>query len=178
MNSSYVSPLLSHAINHVWQSTLFAFFAWLLAATLLRKNSPQVRHGVWLAASVKFLIPFAALIDLGSRVGFIRMAEPATQAALYYAMDEVSRRVAPQFVPSALRPTIPAPGSSLPGLLMLAWVCGVVVVAAKWWLRWLQVRTAAQVAAVLRTAEGVPVLSSPPFASEVSNPAFSACSGP
>jgi bla regulator protein blaR1 len=161
MNSSYVAPFLSHAINHVWQSTLLAFVAWLVVLTLLRRNSPHARYGVWLASSVKFLIPFAALVDLGSRLGFMRLAARQTQARMYYAMDEVSRRFAPQFVPSALRPTIPAPGSPLPRLLLLAWICGVAVAATRWWLRWLQVRTAVRAAAPLRTDEGVPVLSSP-----------------
>ncbi len=161
MNSGYVSPFISHAINHVWQSTLFAFAAWLLAVTLLRKNRPQVRYGVWLAASVKFLVPFAALIGLGSRLGFLRLAAPETPVGLYYAMDQLSLRMAPQFVPSALRPTIPAPGSPLPYLLPIVWACGVVVVAVKWYARWRQVRAAMRAASPVRMAEGVPVLSSP-----------------
>ena len=51
--------------NHLWQSTVFALSAWLMTLQL-RRNRAHVRYGLlWLAASVKFLIPFSLLIDLG-----------------------------------------------------------------------------------------------------------------
>jgi bla regulator protein BlaR1 len=57
----------SFLINHLWQSSCFALLARLLAFAL-RRNSPQVRYWVWLGASLKFLIPFALLVSLGSVV--------------------------------------------------------------------------------------------------------------
>ena len=42
--------------NHLWQSTLFVFAAWLVAASL-RTNGAHVRHRIWLIASLKFLVP-------------------------------------------------------------------------------------------------------------------------
>jgi hypothetical protein len=48
---------VSPVANHLWQSTLFAAAAWLLTLAL-RKNHAGVRYRVWLAASIKFLIPF------------------------------------------------------------------------------------------------------------------------
>jgi hypothetical protein len=57
-----VGPSLA---NHLWQSTVFATAAWLMTR-LLRKNRARVRYGIWLTASVKFLIPFSLLIGLGS----------------------------------------------------------------------------------------------------------------
>src|ERR1035438_3344180 len=56
-------------LNHLWQSTLVAGGAWLACRTMLRANSPRVRFGVWLAASGKFLIPFAWFVDAGQRLG-------------------------------------------------------------------------------------------------------------
>jgi hypothetical protein len=47
--------------NHLWQSTLFAAAAWLLTLAL-RRHRAQVRYWLWLAASVKFLVPFALLV--------------------------------------------------------------------------------------------------------------------
>jgi uncharacterized membrane protein len=44
--------------NHVWQSTIVAGIAWLITIAL-RRNRASVRHAVWLAASLKFLVPFA-----------------------------------------------------------------------------------------------------------------------
>jgi bla regulator protein BlaR1 len=161
MNENYVAPFLSYAINHLWQSTLFAALAWLLVVTLLRNNRPQTRYAVWLAASIKFLVPFAALIDVGSHLGWMKFAAPKTQVTLYYAMDQVSRRAAPQFVPSALRPTIPAPGSHIPSLLLIVWACGFVVIAMRWWLSWRRVREAVDGAAPMQMFDGIPVYSSP-----------------
>jgi hypothetical protein len=54
-------------INHLWQSSCFALLAGLLAF-VLRKNSPKIRYWVWLSASLKFLMPFALLVSLGSVV--------------------------------------------------------------------------------------------------------------
>jgi uncharacterized protein (TIGR03435 family) len=147
---------MNAAANHVLQSTLFAVLASLVNLTLLRKNSPQARCWVWLAASVKFLIPFAALTALGGRFGFMRLAAPETQAAFYYAMDDVSRRIVPHFVPSA----IPVSGNPFPMLLLTVWGCGAALVTASWWLRWRQVCAVARAATPLRVAEGIPVLSS------------------
>ena len=47
--------------NHLWQSTLFAGAVAILALAF-RNNRAHVRCWLWLAASVKFLIPFGALL--------------------------------------------------------------------------------------------------------------------
>ena len=57
---------LSDLANHLWQSTLFAAAAWLLTLAL-QKNRAAVRHGLWLAASLKFLVPFSLLVGAGSQ---------------------------------------------------------------------------------------------------------------
>ena len=59
------SAIVSSATNHLWQSTIFAFAAALLTLAFLN-NRAQVRYWLWLAASLKFLVPFAALIRLGT----------------------------------------------------------------------------------------------------------------
>ena len=51
--------------NHLWQSTAFAAGGWLLTLAL-RRNQARVRYCVWLAASVKFLVPFSLLIAAGN----------------------------------------------------------------------------------------------------------------
>ena len=47
-------------LDHLWQSTLFAATAALLALAL-RHNGAKVRFWVWFAAAAKFLIPFAGI---------------------------------------------------------------------------------------------------------------------
>jgi bla regulator protein BlaR1 len=51
--------------NHLWESTLFAGVVGLLTL-VLRKNAARVRHALWLAASVKFLIPCSLLVGWGA----------------------------------------------------------------------------------------------------------------
>ena len=51
--------------NHLWQTTVFAAVVWL-TTLFLRRNQARVRYGLWLAASVKFLIPFSLLVTASS----------------------------------------------------------------------------------------------------------------
>jgi bla regulator protein blaR1 len=53
--------------NHLWQSTIFALFAWLLVQ-IFRKNSARVRYSIWMLASLKFLFPLSLLIALGDHL--------------------------------------------------------------------------------------------------------------
>jgi hypothetical protein len=66
--------------NHLWHSTLFAITAGLLTLAL-RKNRARARYWLWLAASVKFLVPFSLLVVVGSRLPApaIKVARAATK---------------------------------------------------------------------------------------------------
>ena len=59
---------LAPLVNHLWQSTAFVAVMWLLTL-VLRKNRAAVRYWLWLAASMKFLIPFSAVVSLASQLG-------------------------------------------------------------------------------------------------------------
>jgi beta-lactamase regulating signal transducer with metallopeptidase domain len=56
---------IAHAIDHAWQSTLFAIAVGLLTLAF-RRNRARVRFALWFAASVKFLVPFSVVVWLGS----------------------------------------------------------------------------------------------------------------
>jgi len=58
---------VAHALEHLWQSTLIAGAIALLALAF-RGLPARTRYWMWLAASLKFLIPFAALTSLGARI--------------------------------------------------------------------------------------------------------------
>jgi bla regulator protein BlaR1 len=122
--------------NHLLQSTLFAGVAGLLTL-VLKKNHARARYWLWLAASVKFLIPFALLVDIGSRLGW-SPAHPAIRR-MTVIVEEVHLPRTPVMlnpaVPDALQP---AP-SILPAILMTLWVCGFVAVLFFWWRRWRRV---------------------------------------
>ncbi|HEY6346043.1 MAG TPA: hypothetical protein VIY49_31530 [Bryobacteraceae bacterium] len=97
---------LQFLLNHLWQSTLFAAAAGILTLAL-RNNRAQTRYWLWVAASVKFLIPFSLLADMGGRFGRHTAATlPAPH--LSYVIDRATQSFA---VPSPLV-TIAAPASS------------------------------------------------------------------
>ena len=58
---------IAHAIDHLWQSTLFAIGVGLLT-NAFRRNRARVRFALWFAASLKFLVPFAVIAWCGTRV--------------------------------------------------------------------------------------------------------------
>jgi len=130
-----VAPALG---NHLWQSTLFAVLAGLLAL-FLRKNHARVRYVLWFAASLKFLIPFALLVFLGSHLSWLRSSAP-TSASLYVAMQEVSQPFDQTTMSMIPRPTSATATASLlhilPMILVAAWLCGFFVVLFGWYLRW------------------------------------------
>ena len=125
--------------DHLWQSTLFAAGVALLAL-VFRRNRAHVRHWMWLAASVKFLIPFAALTAIGRQVGWERAA-PSAPSNVSRLIDAVGQ----PFSGPALTPSAPlASTGSIDAGLGLAligaiWIAGCVAVVAAWSLKWRRV---------------------------------------
>src|SRR5580658_985903 len=111
---------LSPIANHLWQSTLFACAAWLLTLAL-RKNPARVRHWVWVAASLKFLVPFSFLIALGSHVPW-RTAQASPQASVSIALDQVSQPFASSASSSPVVATAVARASMVPAIVWTLWV--------------------------------------------------------
>ena len=153
------SGFTAAVVNHLWQSTLVAGAACVLAFAL-RKNHAQVRYWVWFVASVKFLVPFSVLMEMGA---WLRSFIPATAAR-----PSVARVVEQVAQPFARGTVFEGSGSAVaavtahqanfwPGLLAVIWACGVAVVAIKWMLGWLHLRD------MVRMATPVPefVLSHP-----------------
>jgi bla regulator protein BlaR1 len=146
--------------NHLWQSTLFAVVAGLLTLTL-RKNHARARYGLWLAASLKFLIPFSLLVGIGSHVigsdlGWSRAAGQS-KAEVYFTMDEFSQPFTQpvRHVVSRTPPAAPSAFSKslmhqLPVILTIVWLCGFLTVLLVWSVRWRRM-SAAMRAAVLMT---------------------------
>ena len=98
MIPAYLSPLA----NHLWQSSLFVAVAGLLVFSL-RKHYAPARHWLWLAASVKFLIPFSLLTGLGAQLGWIR--PPATIVhRVSIVTEDISRPFVPLDVALSLHP--------------------------------------------------------------------------
>src|SRR3984885_6846882 len=92
--------MLAAILGHLWQSTLFAGVAGLLTLAL-GKNRARVRHGVWFAASLKFLIPVSVLVTLGSHIEWRKAAAPSDISVV---MVEVSQPFTLQPVAIATAP--------------------------------------------------------------------------
>ena len=78
--------ILSLVYDHLWQSTVFAAVAGL-STLALRKNRARVRHALWLASSIKFLLPLALLIELGDRIPWHRVP-PSELSSIVVAVSE------------------------------------------------------------------------------------------
>jgi len=153
----YVTSTLA---NHLWQSTVIAGVAGLLALAL-RNNHARARHWLWLAASMKFLVPFALLAAVGGRLGWLtsgRVARPELSLVIEQIGQPFSQSPAPEAV---ARTVLAHEAGLLPGLLVAVWACGLVAVAFSWWRRWRRIRAAVREAAPAAIEAEVPVLSSP-----------------
>ena len=139
--------------NHLWQSTGFAAVAVLLVFAL-RANTARARYCLWLAASVKFLVPFSTLAAVGSSLG--RWLVPTTPVSrLPFAIEEMVQPFAPlqgAGLPAAASVPAPATASLLPALLLAFWFCGFAAVLLYGWVRWR--RVAAAVRASLPLTQG------------------------
>lgn len=152
--------------NHLWQSTLFAITAGLLTL-ILRKNHARARYGLWLAASVKFLIPFSLLIGIGSHLARPR-ALPQTEPGFFFAMEKVSQPFTQAATGSeaAEKSRRPAQDAGLryrlvhllPAILVAVWFCGFVVVLSVWYARWRRISAAMRQAVPLRQGREVEAL--------------------
>src|ERR1700687_4520211 len=126
---------LSPLANHLWQSTLCLVVAWLLTLAL-RKNRAAIRYWIWLAASVKFLIPFSLLVNAGSHFAW-RAAPAIGQPRLSLVIDEIGWSCGLPAPAARLAGTAGATGTLPEILLFGVWLCGFAIGAISW-LQWWQ----------------------------------------
>ena len=117
--------------DHLWQSSLVAAGAALLAQAL-RRNRAQIRYAVWLIATIKFVVPFAALAALTPSFDWQPFADengPTIPAAL----DVVSQPFTQVWAAGATPPGIVTESQAvLPAALVLIWLAGVIVQLTRW----------------------------------------------
>jgi bla regulator protein BlaR1 len=171
--------------NHLWQSTLFAGVAGVLTLGL-RKDHARVRYWLWLAASVKFLIPFSLLIGIGSSLAWIpgfaalrsavigsaALRSPAAPRPLYFAIEEISQPFTQSttIAPAASATVFSSLIHLLPALLAGVWLCGFLVVLFVWCARWRRVSAAMRDAVPLREGRELEALRRLESAGEIREP--------
>src|SRR6185295_13245186 len=102
--------------NHLWQSTLFAA-AMAVLSLAFRNNHARTRYALWLAASLKFLVPFSLLVSIGD-LAQLRNAPVPRQTAEYFtkAVESVSQPFATPVV--AHQSAAPSLLNYIPALLL------------------------------------------------------------
>ena len=143
-------PAFNSVFNHVWQSTIFAVLVALLTLTL-RKSHARWRCRLWLAASVKFLVPFSVLVAIGSRYGG-HAPRVAAQPGMAFFMEEIGQVFAQPVVHKALIAAPFVASSAVPALLVVLWLCGCAAVLIRWGLRGRRLQST--VDAAVRLTEG------------------------
>ena len=143
--------------THLWQSTLVGVLAWLLTL-VLRRDRAAARYLVWLAASLKVLVPFALLTSLGERLGW----HPGV-ASTIVSLRTVVEAVAPPAPVSAaahyaLASTRVARVDVVSWTLVAIWCAGAMALLAVWVVR------SRRVAAIVRAS---PSLTSGPVVDAV-----------
>jgi bla regulator protein blaR1 len=148
MMENYLSPAWHAAAiglgNHLWQSTLVAAVAALLTL-VLRKHHARARYWIWLAASIKFLVPFSLLVAAGSHLAWQRHSAETTKPALYFAIEEISQPFTQTAVRVASAPPVSPISAGLMHLLpwiASMWLVGFLVVLLLWSVRWRRIAAA------------------------------------
>jgi TonB family protein len=142
---------MSIVLDHLWQSTAMLAIIGLLTLTL-RGNGAHIRHALWTAASLKFLVPLFLLfgwgMDLARLLGL--RSPPLAAVETFYAVGQ-------PFSDGPVFRAMPMP--SLPvwiGILVF-WLASIVAILAFWFARWLALRAAVRVSSDSGIAAPMPV---------------------
>ena len=133
--------MITDFANHIWQSTIFAAAVTVLAF-VVRRNHARVRYRLWCAASVKFLIPFAFLAALGSRVDLAPVGQTQLSSAVAITVTQIHEPFS-DFAPVI---ATAAPSAAVGGegtwrsVLIGVWGFGVVAIVLMRLRQWRRVR--------------------------------------
>ncbi len=145
-------------INHLWQSSCFVPLAALLAF-VLRKNSPKVRYWVWLSASLKFLVPLALLVSLGSVVP--RPARRTVSVAAPVFPSTLVQITEPFSPPSSSTVPADAPIPWVPTGIGILWALGFFAITLARCRSWLRIRAALRASTPVEIPIPIPAFIAP-----------------
>ncbi len=153
----------STIVNHLWQSTLVMLVAGLLTL-VLKRNQARTRYWVWMAASLKLLVPFSVLAAIGD---WIRPANVAPIESPQIASDlmkmahpflQNSGSFAVAFSGSAaVAPPGQNHGGYLPEILAAVWLFGLLLLVLRWSRAWWAIRAMVRAASRISLPMEVPV---------------------
>jgi bla regulator protein blaR1 len=141
--------------NHVWQSTLFAGVIAILTLAL-RHNRARLRYGLWFAASVKFLVPFATLAAAGGVLEWQRAPAPIRSVVASPAIRDFNAPFVtmwsepPPMVVAAAQPQWIAP------ILFTVWSCGFTAIVRRRVRQWREIGAAVRASTPFAATTPVP----------------------
>lgn len=141
--------------NHLWQSTLFAAAVTLLSLAF-RRNRARLRYGLWFAASVKFLVPFAALAAVGSLLQWQDVPAPIRSAVASPAARDFNAPFAAPWLDLSTTVTAAAQPQWIAPLFVGAWFCGFAAITLRRVKQWRQIRAAVRRSTPWEAAVPVP----------------------
>lgn len=154
-------------VNHLWQSTLAMLVAWLLTL-VLKRNQARTRYWIWMAASLKLLVPFSLLTAIGDWLrpssmspiespqlasAIVKMAHPLLQSP----QNPGSFTIA--FAEPATVASAPLHGNPFPEILVALWLCGSLFLLLRWSRDWRAIRRMLRSASPTSLPMAVPVFS-------------------
>ncbi len=136
--------------NHLWQSTLFAVSAWLITL-FLKKNRARIRYRIWVTVSVKFLLPFSLIVNLGGLIAPEGLKAPDDVTPKLNIIQTINQ----PFKPSELKEISPAidtidtrnSSNMAPWIIFTIWLCGSSTVFLMWY------RQNTQLSGIVKKAE-------------------------
>jgi uncharacterized protein (TIGR03435 family) len=147
--------------DHLWQSTLVAVAAGLFTL-MLRQHHASARYWLWLAASMKFLVPFSLLVSIGKSLTWLHHSTRAASPALYFAMKEISQPFTQAAAPAVGTTTASTAHPSLlhffPVIATAIWLGGLLAVLFVWTMRWQRISAAIRSSERLREGREVGAL--------------------
>jgi bla regulator protein BlaR1 len=148
--------------NHLWQSTVFAAAAALLAR-VFRKNRAHVRYWIWLSASLKFLVPLSLFLMLGRDLANSLTTGKAVNALATPSVAITADQITQPFSETMrFRPIAPQHSTNwLVAAALVIWACGFLAIVITRTRAWLRVRALLKASTAVEIAAGVNVRTSP-----------------
>lgn len=143
--------MIQALIGHLWQSTLFAVLVGLLTLAF-RQNGANVRFSLWLAASLKFLLPFPLIALIGRHLRW-ESAPALRETSPFYVIADgfMSPGAVPEHYQAA------AVRWDWWNLVWMLWALGAVALLIRWGSRWRDLRRAVQAGTLLDLGTPIPV---------------------
>lgn len=142
--------MIAALANHLWQCTLFAAAA-ALVALWLDSCQAKVRFWVWFAASMKFVLPFSLLIAFGAHTASSPARYTASPTVLSSGAVLLTQPFGSTPVTAQHPLLFPPKGRWLLPVLASIWILGSLVIANRRWRDWRLIRSA------LRSSTSAPI---------------------